>query len=80
MKKSSKDKVTVIVLAIIVAILGYLCISSLDIVFSSANANPVESSLPASYGVSYDVIYVRGHNFVVFKNSSGSDIEVIQLD
>ena len=80
MKKSLRDKVIAIILAIIIAILGYLCISNIDRFFSPVNANPVELSLPAAYGVSYDVIYVRGHNFVVFENATGSDIEVIQLD
>ena len=77
MKKSLRDKIIAIVLSIIIVILGYLCIVSLDTFFSPANANPVESPLPAACGVNYDVIYVRGHNFVVFKNATGSDIEVI---
>lgn len=80
MKKQLRDSILGIILALIIAILGYLCIVSLDTFFSPANANPVESPLPAAYGVNYDVIYVRGHNFVVFKNATGSDIEVIQLD
>lgn len=43
---------------------------------------PAELREKGSYGSygTYEIVYIRGHEYIVFKNYSGSDIEVLQLN
>ena len=48
---------------------------------TNANANAKENSVNGisnTTGVRYETIYVGGNRFLIFSNSSGSDIEVFR--
>lgn len=80
--KSVKNKIkNAILYAALAILIGFVSI----IVFASVKTaiadepNAVEAPLPMPTNVSYSTIYYGGSKFVVFSNSTGSDIEVIQI-
>ena len=68
-------------LSFIMFVLGSIMIISSIILINAKNANAAEitkgvSGVSETTGVRYEVIYAQGSRFLVFSNSSGSDIEV----
>jgi len=65
-------------------IIGMIVVISVFISFnitSATNANAKENSgngISNTTGVRYETIYVGGNRFLIFSNSSGSDIEVFR--
>jgi uncharacterized alpha/beta hydrolase family protein len=65
-------------------IIGMVVVISVFISFnitSATNANAKENSVNGisnTTGVRYETIYVGGNRFLIFSNSSGSDIEVFR--
>ena len=65
-------------------IIGMIVVISVFISFnitSATNANAKENSVNGisnTTGVRYETIYVGGNRFLIFSNSSGSDIEVFR--
>lgn len=56
-----------------------ICLLSSLILITSQNANAKETAVKGeceTLGVRYETVYANGNRFLVFSNSSGSDIEV----
>lgn len=75
-----KDKKNILIMILTVVLLWLVFVFIPERV-SEAKANPVENNMmtPMS-NVRYSTIYYNGSTFVVFSNTSGSDIEVIKIN
>ena len=78
--KKTFEETGLFTIIIILFALASICVFAGIKELHAKNPNDIEAPLPMPTNVSYSTIYYSGCKFVVFSNSSGSDIEVIRIE